>query len=72
MDLTFTSEQEILQDSAVKFAQKGYGFDQYKKSLAGHARPQSWLVLRKRSVKLETLDLLRKARRTLRGQRPQD
>jgi len=48
------------------------GGDQYKKSLAGHARPQSWLVLRKRSVKLETLDLLRKARRTLRGQRPQD
>ena len=34
MDLSFTSEQEILQDSAVKFAAKGYGFEQYKKSLA--------------------------------------
>ena len=33
MDFSFTSEQEILQDSAVKFAQKAYGFDQYKKSL---------------------------------------
>lgn len=33
MDLTFTSEQEILQDSAVKFVQKAYDFDQYQKSL---------------------------------------
>ena len=48
------------------------GGDQYKKSLAGHSRPQSWLVLRKRSVKLETIDLLRKARRALRGQPAQD
>ncbi|MCC2656658.1 MAG: pimeloyl-CoA dehydrogenase small subunit [Panacagrimonas sp.] len=44
MDLTFTSEQEILQDSAVKFAQKGYGFEQYKKSLAapGQSDPAIW------------------------------
>ena len=48
------------------------GGDQYKKSLASDARPQSWLVLRKRSVKLETLNMLRKAKRALRGQRPSD
>lgn len=44
MDLSFTSEQEILQDSAVKFAQKGYSFDQYKKSLAapGQCDPAIW------------------------------
>ena len=44
MDLSFTSEQEILQDSAVKFAAKGYGFDQYKKSLAapGQCDPAIW------------------------------
>jgi alkylation response protein AidB-like acyl-CoA dehydrogenase len=44
MDLTFSSEQEILQDSAVKFAQKAYGFDQYKKSLAapGQCDPAIW------------------------------
>ena len=44
MDLSFTSEQEILQDSAVKFAQKAYGFDQYKKSLAapGQCDPAIW------------------------------
>jgi alkylation response protein AidB-like acyl-CoA dehydrogenase len=44
MDLTFSSEQEILQDSAVKFAQKGYGFDQYRKSLAapGQCDPAIW------------------------------
>ena len=48
------------------------GGDQYKKSLASDARPQSWLVLRKRSGKLETLNMLRMARRALRGQRPQD
>lgn len=34
MDFSFTSEQELLQDSAVKFALKGYGFEQYKRSLA--------------------------------------
>lgn len=47
MDLTFSSEQEILQDSAVKFAQKAYGFDQYKKSLAapGHCDPSIWKQL---------------------------
>ncbi|TDU25765.1 alkylation response protein AidB-like acyl-CoA dehydrogenase [Panacagrimonas perspica] len=44
MDLSFTSEQEILQDSAVKFAQKGYSFDQYKKSLKapGQCDPAIW------------------------------
>ena len=47
MDLTVTSEQEILQDSAVKFAQKAYGFDQYKKSLAapGQCDPAIWKQL---------------------------
>jgi GNAT acetyltransferase-like protein len=48
------------------------GGDQYKKSLASDSRPQSWLVLRKRNVKLETIDMLRKAKRALRRQRPQD
>ncbi|MDP1909636.1 MAG: acyl-CoA dehydrogenase, partial [Hyphomicrobium sp.] len=44
MDLSFTSEQEQLQDSAVKFAARGYGFDQYKKSLAapGQCDPAIW------------------------------
>ena len=44
MDLSFTSEQEILQDSAVKFAQKAYGFDQYGKSVAapGQCDPAIW------------------------------
>lgn len=47
MDFSFTSEQEILQDSAVKFAAKGYGFDQYKKSLAapGACDPAIWKQL---------------------------
>lgn len=44
MDLSFSSEQELLQDSAVKFAAKGYGFDQYRKSLAapGQCDPAIW------------------------------
>ena len=44
MDLSFTSEQEALQDSAVKFVQRGYTFDQYKKSLAapGQSDPAIW------------------------------
>ena len=44
MDLSFTSEQEQLQDSAVKFASRGYSFDQYKKSLAapGQCDPAIW------------------------------
>ena len=44
MDLTFSSEQEILQDSAVKFAQKACGLDQYKKSLEaeGQCHPDIW------------------------------
>ena len=47
MDLTFSSEQEILQDSAVKFAQKAYGFDQYKTSLGapGQCDPAIWKQL---------------------------
>ena len=45
---------------------------QYKKSLASASRPQSWLVFRKRNAKLETLNLLRKANRALRGQRHRD
>jgi CelD/BcsL family acetyltransferase involved in cellulose biosynthesis len=48
------------------------GNDQYKKSLASSARPQSWLVFRKRNAKLETLDLLRKAKRALQRQPPQE
>ena len=44
MDLSFTSEQELLQDSAVKFAQKGCGLEQYKKSLEtpGQCDPAIW------------------------------
>lgn len=47
MDFSLTSEQEILQDSAVKFAARGYGFDQYKKSLAapGACDPAIWKQL---------------------------
>jgi CelD/BcsL family acetyltransferase involved in cellulose biosynthesis len=48
------------------------GDDQYKKSLASASRPQSWLVFRKRNAKLETLNLLRRAKRALRGQRQRD
>lgn len=44
MDLSFTSEQELLQDSAVKFAQKACGLDQYRKSLeaTGQCDPAIW------------------------------
>lgn len=44
MDLSFTSEQELLQDSAVKFAQKACGLDQYRKSLEtqGQCDPVIW------------------------------
>lgn len=44
MDFSFTSEQELLQDSAVRFASKGYGFDQYKRSLdaPGQCDPAIW------------------------------
>lgn len=44
MDLSFSSEQELLQDSAVKFAAKGCGFDQYQKSLKapGQCDPAIW------------------------------
>ena len=47
MDFSFTSEQELLQDSAVRFALKGYGFDQYKRSLAapGQCDPAIWKQL---------------------------
>jgi alkylation response protein AidB-like acyl-CoA dehydrogenase len=34
MDFTYTSEQDLLRDSAERFATKGYGFDKYKASLA--------------------------------------
>ncbi|HKY91423.1 MAG TPA: acyl-CoA dehydrogenase family protein [Nevskiaceae bacterium] len=33
MDFTYTSEQDLLRDSAERFATKGYGFDKYKASL---------------------------------------
>jgi hypothetical protein len=46
--------------------------DQYKKSLANASRPQSWLVFRKRNAKLETLNLLRRAKRALLAQRHRD
>lgn len=44
MDLSFSSEQELLQDSAVKFAAKACGFDQYQKSLRapGQCDPVIW------------------------------
>lgn len=44
MDLSFTPEQELLQDSAVKFAQKACGLDQYRKSLKapGECDPGIW------------------------------
>lgn len=47
LDFSFTSEQELLQDSAAKFALKGYGFEQYKKSLAapGQCDPAIWKQL---------------------------
>ncbi|MGQ0696598.1 MAG: acyl-CoA dehydrogenase family protein [Panacagrimonas sp.] len=47
MDFSFSSEQEILQDSAVRFAQKAYGFEQYKNSLAapGQCDPAIWKQL---------------------------
>jgi hypothetical protein len=48
------------------------GTDQYKKSMASDSRPQSWLVFRKRNAKLETINLLRKAKRALQGPRPSD
>ncbi len=38
MDLSFSSEQEILQESAVKFAQKACGLNQYKKSLVAEGQ----------------------------------
>jgi len=48
------------------------GDDQYKKSLATASRPMTWLVLQKRTAKLETLNQLRKVKRALRGQRHRD
>lgn len=44
MDFTFSSEQELLQDSAARFALKGYGFEQYKRSLdaPGQCDPAVW------------------------------
>lgn len=34
MDFSYSSEQKLLQDSANKFALKGYGFERYKQTLA--------------------------------------
>ncbi|MGQ0620359.1 MAG: acyl-CoA dehydrogenase family protein [Panacagrimonas sp.] len=47
MDFSFSSEQELLQDSAARFALKGYGFDQYKHSLEapGQCDPAIWKQL---------------------------
>lgn len=47
MDFSFSSEQELLQDSAARFALKGYGFDQYKRSLEapGQCDPAIWKQL---------------------------
>jgi Acetyltransferase (GNAT) domain len=48
------------------------GDDQYKKSLSTASRSISWLVLQRRTAKLETLNQLRKIKRALRGQRHRD
>lgn len=44
MDFSLNSEQQLLQDSANKFAVKGYGFDRYRTTLKldGHLDPAAW------------------------------
>lgn len=44
MDFSLTSEQQLLQESAARFAVKGCGFEQYKRSLkkVGQADPAVW------------------------------
>ncbi|MGQ0700209.1 MAG: acyl-CoA dehydrogenase family protein [Panacagrimonas sp.] len=44
MDFSFSSEQQLLKDSATKFALKGYGFERYKTTLKldGHLDPTAW------------------------------
>lgn len=44
MDFSYSSEQKLLQDSANKFALKGYGFERYKQTLTlpGQLDPAAW------------------------------
>lgn len=44
MDFSYSSEQKLLQDSANKFALKGYGFERYKQTLMlpGQLDPAAW------------------------------
>ncbi len=44
MDFSFSSEQKLLQDSASKFALKGYGFDRYQATLKmpNQLDPAAW------------------------------
>lgn len=44
MDFSYSSEQQLLQDSANKFALKGYGFERYKSTLklTGQFDPTAW------------------------------
>ncbi len=44
MDFSLSSEQQLLQDSANRFAVKGYGFDRYRATLKhdGHLDPAAW------------------------------
>ncbi|HEX2009848.1 MAG TPA: acyl-CoA dehydrogenase family protein [Roseateles sp.] len=44
MDFSYSSEQQLLKDSALRFALKGYGFERYKSTLklAGHLDPAVW------------------------------
>lgn len=44
MDFSYSQEQEMLRDSAAKFALKGYGFERYQSTLdqSGHCDPVVW------------------------------
>ena len=44
MDFSYSQEQEMLRESAAKFAAKGYGFDRYQSTLQlpGHCDAALW------------------------------